>query len=63
MRNGTKRASLKEQRRVALSIQVRRRDFEPYEEVLAFGHAMLDGTYTVIRRRQDEFHSIEGHRG
>ncbi|MGN7804933.1 hypothetical protein ACTJKE_19745 [Ensifer sp. 22521] len=33
--------------------------FEPLEEALAMGHAVLNGTYNLIRRRQIDFHSFD----
>lgn len=38
---------------------IREPNFGPLEDVLAMGHAMLNGSYAVIRRRQIDFQSFD----
>ncbi|MDP9630303.1 UNVERIFIED_ORG: hypothetical protein J2W85_002377 [Ensifer adhaerens] len=33
--------------------------FEPWEDALSMGHALLNGSYAVIRRRQIDFQSFD----
>lgn len=43
----------------AAEMVVRKPHFAPLEDALAMGHAMLNGAYSVIRRRQIDFQSFE----
>lgn len=40
-------------------IVARKPDFSPLEDALAMGHAVLDGRYATVRRRQADFRSFE----
>ncbi|MBY5431014.1 hypothetical protein [Rhizobium leguminosarum] len=40
-------------------IEVRIPDFGPLEDALAMGHAVLNGRYATVRRRQADFRSFE----